>query len=586
MNLKRDKNLLVRIVLRSTLIVFTLTILCTFLIYLYYFVHPRSYRATLTFSLSDSMGQPLPINKQNNTLAFLFLQPVHYSNFQSLLSNSFYKKKFHENIHLSRNGDLINLDFEAATIEEAQYGLKTWFSAFSDIIIKHNQKMLLSEQQVDQQPDNTAVLNEIVQEFRSSIDSFMHNNAKQTELNDLSVQLTEATLKRIHLMSQNSTIKMMRENGQSLLSLSFIAGDSAIAALESKRDLLETQKAHMAAQLGWRHPQLKAMAAESEVLSKQLENKILQIVEQVHLDEILARDFEEKLREKISVFGRDQSQSLNQIFNKLESRLKALNVKNESANKSSSLKNIKIQVVSPATLMPVSFINLYGKNIILIIILVSLIIFLGSLLLFQQFLKTKKSQPKKDNLKVSESILLSEKIKKLESFVTIEELSNLLKQHTSRVVSIIGPESARTAAKLSLHLIKEQKKILLVDISGQQIKKVIGPHRGLSDILTGNAQLHDVIYRDYDTGVDILPQGLASSSYVQNFSNNIPEILQEFKKEYDFIILEIASKPEYGFEHFARLTDYYICNSTLNEQGWMIEMVSKFPKLIYRIVSS
>ncbi|MDD9334241.1 MAG: hypothetical protein PV354_11510, partial [Bartonella sp.] len=84
--------------------------------------------------------------------------------------------------------------------------------------------------------------------------------------------------------------------------------------------------------------------------------------------------------------------------------------------------------------------------------------------------------------------------------------SNFLKGRTSTVVSIIGPEAARTAAKLSLHLIKERKTILLVDISGQQIEKIIGPHRGLSDILTGNAQLQDIIYRDYDTGVDILPQ--------------------------------------------------------------------------------
>lgn len=69
-----------------------------------------------------------------------------------------------------------------------------------------------------------------------------------------------------------------------------------------------------------------------------------------------------------------------------------------------------------------------------------------------------------------------------------------------------------------------------MDISGEQIEKVIGPHRGLSDILIGSAQLHDVIYHDYDTGVDILPQGLTNAVYAQDFSNNISHLLQELKK--------------------------------------------------------
>lgn len=98
------------------------------------------------------------------------------------------------------------------------------------------------------------------------------------------------------------------------------------------------------------------------------------------------------------------------------------------------------------------------------------------------------------------------------------------------VVSIIGVQAARMAAKLSLHLVKEKKTVLLVGISGQQIEKIIGPHRGLSDVLTGDAQLQDVIYRDYDTGVDILPQGLASAVRAQDFSNDIPRLLEEFKK--------------------------------------------------------
>ncbi|WP_208434132.1 hypothetical protein [Bartonella taylorii] len=588
MSLKNNKRLFVCMKPRNVLAILLLVVLCAFLIWLYYFIQPRIYRATLTFSLSDSVGKPLPVDKQNNVLAFLFSQSIllNDSNLQNFSLDVYQKKGLRENIGLSRNGDFIDLTFEAGTVEAAQRGLETWFSAFSQVIVKQKQKLLLTEQQADQQYDKTTVQN-IVQTFRSSVNSFIYRNVKQTELKDLSVQLTQATLKRIHLTSLNSTINMMRENGQSLLSLSFIASNSMISALESKRDLLETQRAHMVAQLGWTHPQIKAMTAELEALSLQLENKILQIVHQVHADEVIATEFENQLKKRIGFFVRDQSLSLNQLFNELENKIKAVvDAQNKEMSKGSSLlQNTKIHVVMPTTLAPISFMALYGKNII-VGVFASLITLFGGVLLFYQCFGTGKDKPEENGSKNDESVLVSKRIKNLESFITMEGLSDFLKYRTSTVVSIIGLEAARTAAKLSLHLVKERKTILLVDISGQQIEKVIGPHRGLSDILTGNAQLQDVIYRDYDTGVDILPQGLTSAVCAQDFSNDISNLIQEFKKDYDFIILEMASEPKYGFEQFAELTDHYICSISLSEQDWMMQMVSRFPKTVYRVVVS
>ncbi|WP_273718060.1 MULTISPECIES: hypothetical protein [Bartonella] len=607
MSLKCNKRLFVRTVWRNILIVLLLQMLCISLIWLYYFVQPRGYQATLVFSLSDSVGKSLPIEKQDNIIAFLFLQPIFLDDSHFSLSAS-YKKKKQENIRLSRHGDLINLTFEAETREAAQRGVETWFSAFSQVIIKQKQS-LLNEKLEDKQYDNTAIIN-IMQEFRASVDSFIQHGVKQTELHDLSMQLTQATLKRIHLTSLNSTINMMRENGQSLLSLSFIADNSAIIALESKRDLLETQRAHMAVQLGWTHPQIKAMTAELEAVSQQLKNKILQIVYQVHSDEIIATELEKQLKKRMSFFVKDQCQSLNQIFNAFENKIKVeIDAQNKMMSKSAQgrekvigsyrglnddsllLQNTKIHVVMPTTLAPISFIALYGKNILVSALASFLTLFLGIVLFYPCF-RSKKDKlseedlrSKENSFKKNESILVSQETKSLEAFITIEGLSDVLKWRASTIISIIGPEAARTAAKLSLHLIKENKTILLVDISGQQIEKVIGPHRGLSDILTGNAQLHDVIYRDYDTGVDILPQGLTSAVSAQDFSDNISHILQEFKKEYDFIILEMASEPKYGFEQFAELTDYYICHTVLNEQDWMMRMVSHFPKTVYRVVA-
>ncbi|WP_144753422.1 MULTISPECIES: hypothetical protein [Bartonella] len=607
MSLKCNKRLFVRTVWRNILIVLLLQVLSISLIWFYYFIQPRGYQATIVFSLSDSAGKPLPIEKQDNIITFLFSQPIFLDDSHFSLS-AFYKKKKQENIRLSRHDDLINLTFEAETLEAAQQGVETWFSTFLQVIVKQKQ-FLLNENLKDKRYDNTAIVN-IMQGFRASVDSFIQHDVKQTELHDLSLQLTQATLKRIHLTSLNSTINMMREKGQSLLSLSFIAGNSAIVSLESKRNLLEAQRAHMAVQLGWTHPQIKAMTAELEAVSYQLKNKISQIVDQVHLDEIIATELEKQLKKKMGFFVKDQSHSLNQIFSAFENKIKAeIDVQNKAMRESAQerekvigsyrglnddsllLQNAKIHVVKPTTLAPISFMALYGKNI-LVSTLASFLPLLFGIMLFSSCFRSKKDQlleedlrPKENSLKKNESILVSQEMKNLEAFITIEGLSDILKWRASTVISIIGPEAARTAAKLSLHLTKEHKTILLVDISGQQIEKVIGPHRGLSDILTGNAQLHDVIYRDYDTGVDILPQGLTSAVSAQDFSNNISHILQEFKKEYDFIVLEMASEPKYGFEQFAELTDYYISNTVLNEQDWMMRMVSRFPKTVYRVVA-
>ncbi|EJF75063.1 hypothetical protein HWV54_06810 [Bartonella alsatica] len=586
---KCDRKPLVRTVLQNIFVVLLLAVLCAFLISLYCFIQPRGYRATLTFSLSDTVGKPLPIDKQNNVIALLLSQPIFFNDLilRNLSFERHLKKDFHENIRLSRNGDFIDLIFEAKTFGAAQYGLETWFSAFSKIIRKQKQKLLLGERQITQQYDKTAIFN-IVQEFRSSVDSFIYHNIKQAELNDLSVQLTETTLKRIHLTVLNSTVNMMRESGQSLLSLSFIARNPMISTLESRRDLLETQRAHMITQLGWTHPQIKAMTAELEAVSHQLENKILQIVHQLHADEVIAMEFEKQLKKRVSFFVKDQFQALDQMFNELENKIRTIvDVQNEELNEDSSLlKNIKIHVVVPTTIKAISFMTLYEKNVI-ISAFTGLVILLGGGILFCLYYAAKKNKPREDGLKGDEkSALVFEGIKKLESFITLERLSDFLKCRASMIVSIIGPESARTAAKFSLHLIKERKTILLVDISGQQIEKVIGPHRGLSDILTGNAQLQDVIYRDYDTGVDILPQGLTNTISAQDFSANLPNLLQEFKKDYDFIILEMESEPKYGFEQFAELTDYYICSIALNEQDWILQMVSRFPKTVFRVVAS
>ncbi|WP_329957996.1 hypothetical protein [Bartonella sp. F02] len=557
------------------------------MIWLYYFVQPRSYRAMLAFTLSDSVGFPLPNDKQNNIVTLLLSQSITSENLNhyKFFSSDAYTGEVRENIRFSRHGDLINLSFKAETIEDARKGLEVWFSAFSEAIAKWNQKLLLVQKKNDQQYPHTT-LSDIIQDFRSSFFTTAQHDAQQSELNALYTQLTDVAIKRIYLEILSSAIKAIRKNDHSLLSISYIANNASVSALKSKLDLLETQKAHMAVQLGWEHPQIKAMIAESKILSTQLKQKVEQISDQIHLDAIVIKNFELQLRKKINFFVKNQSQSLDQILNALENKIKTvIDVQNKATNPYIPLEQItKIHMVVPVTVSQIPFISLYGKNIF-IGSLVSLIILFVGMIFFQKDSSVEKKKSRKEALKKQENIFSSDAIKTFETLITIEELSNILKEHTSVVISVIGLGAAQVAAKLSLHLVEGKKKILLVDISGQQIERVIGPHRGLSDILTGSAQLQDIIYRDYDTGVDILPQGLTSAARAQNFSSDIPNLLESFKKDYDFIILEMANKPQFGEVQIAHVTDYYICSVSLNENDWMMQMISKIPKTIYRIIS-
>ncbi|WP_336276985.1 hypothetical protein [Bartonella sp. CB178] len=575
MNFKHNEEPPIRIALWGTVIVSLFAALCVLLVCLYYFSSPFAYRATLTFSLSDPAGKSLPVDNQSNAVVFPFLS---YASSNSLFLSNFYKKNFAENIYFSGDGELINLVFEAKTVADARYGVESWFAAFLEAIVKKNEKLLSMRQHIDQQYDDTTVPS-IIQEFHSSIDSFIRRDVRQIELKDLYAQLTEATLKRIYLRNLSSTIRAIRKNGQSLLSLSFITNNSAISVLESKRNLLETQKAHMAAQLGWEHPQIKAMTAESEVISRQLNDKILQIVNQIHSDEIIAENFEIQLRKRIGFSAKDRYDSLNKMFDELENKIReTVDSRNKAINEDPSLQDIRVHVIVPTTLSPISFITLYGK---IVGVLAGLLVFFGGLLLLQRCLGERRKQSKR----IGSSIPLSKATDGLEACATIEGLSDFLKWSAPSVISIVGSEAARMAAKLSLHLIKECKTILLVNVSGQMIEKMIGPHRGLSDILTGHIQLQDVVYRDYDTGVDILPRGLTSPARAQEFAKNIPDILREFKKNYDFIILEIETEPKYGFEQFAELTDCYICDTVIDGQNWVMKMISKLPKIVYRVAA-
>jgi len=99
------------------------------------------------------------------------------------------------------------------------------------------------------------------------------------------------------------------------------------------------------------------------------------------------------------------------------------------------------------------------------------------------------------------------------------------------------------------------KKVLLIDISASKIGSLIGPHRGFTDVLTGDAAIHEVIYKDYDTGIDILPQGLASAIRARDFSRDIGQLVDMITEQYDMVLFAMSTPPSYGLNEIVTLCD-------------------------------
>ena len=108
---------------------------------------------------------------------------------------------------------------------------------------------------------------------------------------------------------------------------------------------------------------------------------------------------------------------------------------------------------------------------------------------------------------------------------------------------------------------------MLIDISASQIGSLIGPHRGFTDVLTGDAAIQEVIYKDYDTGIDILPQGLASTMRARDFSKDIGQLVDTITEQYDMVLFAMSTPPSYGLNEIVKLCDCtVVCALNDNEQ--------------------
>jgi len=153
----------------------------------------------------------------------------------------------------------------------------------------------------------------------------------------------------------------------------------------------------------------------------------------------------------------------------------------------------------------------------------------------------KKSAERKLFFKDEEDSHLAESLRVLRTNIHfMEESKNRIIVFTS---SIPKEGKSTVAANYAMSVAISGEKVLLVDCDirrprahssfGKKISK------GMGDVLLGNASVEEVILKDVENGLDILPSKHLKENVTELFlGNKMKELLEKLKETYDLIVLD------------------------------------------------
>ena len=416
---------------------------------------------------------------------------------------------------------------------------------------------------------------------------------KQTD--DLYSSLIVAIGNRVAYNASIEVLKNLLNTGQSPLVLDFIANDPAVLKTTDDLNKLTAEIAHMETQLAGNHPQIKAMRAEQNALKSELEGNIELAIKRLYAQADVATKVERGLRNELNgTVGVTGSSDDNRSLDELEKKLKAIwDDYDKTIEKSGLLRASNFVVVNgPITVEKQSVLSRYGSRILgfaLIVFLLLLII--QTIIKNRALFKTRRNvdgqfsdrKGNSDGGSMNTSAPSSPK-----AALNLAETVEKLEQKHAGFIAVVGKKAAKTAARLSMELKKENNAILLVDISTNEIGNLIGPHRGFTDVLTGDAKISEVIYNDYDTGVDILPQGLASPLRAKDFSKDIPAFISALESSYSIVIVAMSGEPEFGLEEIFSESDCLVISSGDKSDGdhWTELFLKYSAQPVFRLINN
>lgn len=490
---------------------------------------------------------------------------------------------FNENVSVYAKNNIIYLNYTNQNKQELEEKVQAWISAYVaayEMAYQSNLRLIKEIKTIrDKEIENAIIA--FISEYQSNLKQL--DQAHQ--LSSLGSQLNQAMINKIIAKNHLDIIDQAKEQGFEPLSVPFIASSPRVKQLVEDNARLDRDIAYMRTQLGSKSPHIKAMIAESAILESQLKEEIKFVIDRFYINANSENELEKKLRNQVDELQtrlyKQPDQSLAHFEQKLADVLNHYDDKYEKISQYPV--SLKVKTIEPLKIQAE-----FKKWLYLIII--SIAFFMGLLCFWLVILVFEKRSMRHSKSMIKdqdfEEIKKSLPLKAEFQTKTIEQLTVMVSLLKHGVVALVGETAPKMSARLALNVVEREKRVVLIDVSGDQIEKLIGPHRGLSDVLTGDALLEDVIYKDHDTGIDILAQGLASPMRAQDFSGDVSQIFTALKQDYEVIVITMTQKPIFAINEIIQNLDFFVFSSLKKseQQLWLDEMTPIVTPHIYELI--
>lgn len=481
-------------------------------------------------------------------------------------------------------GNDLTAFYHSLSVKEYPDHIELVFSDESEtrarLMLQYVLNVLTKEFLDSDQHGNGNELSKIREERNKRIGSALENFKKNWKTDDYKAgnaelygALISAVDNRIAYMASIEVLGNLLETGKSPLDLDFIARDPAVQNTRANLNKLATEIAHMETQLGSTHPQIKAMMSEQNALKQELDRHINLAIERLYTEADLCVKVENGLRDELIKAGDINNQSGKQALDQLEEKLKSIWADYDKKTDDRGLADNQNIEVSPISVEKRSLLSRFGWPLSIFTLVIFLVLLVASRFFARCWKKERKhvsgqekSQTSKNSVDISSAPVKAPEQLKLDFAGLVDEI----RKFNLRIVTVVGKDAAQASARLSMKLRSVEKSVLLVDISTNEIGNLIGPHRGFTDVLTGDAKISEVIYSDYDTGVDILPRGIASLLRAKDFASDIPTLIDALKEQYAVILIAMSLVSEFGVEEIFKQSNCLIisCHDLNDQDNW------------------
>lgn len=415
--------------------------------------------------------------------------------------------------------------------------------------------------------------------FRSThgLQSSAGTTINEQQLSELNAQLILARANLAEKQAIAARARQIQQSGGSIETVAGVLQSTTISGLRQKQAELAREQADLSSKYGPRHPAIVNIDAQRRDLERQIGNEITRIVGSIANDAAVARSRVDALQSSLDQLrGRagDDNQASVQLreLERVASANRAvyeafLNRYGETST-IQDLKATDARVITRAA-RPGNASYPRVQLFTGIAFMVSLFAGVGVALLIEQLdngLKTGPeieatlriaclgsipAIPKAGAAAAREHVLkkplssFSESLRGLRSALA---LSNV--DHPPKVVlftsALPGEGKTTTAVSFAHNAAMAGQRTLLIDcdLRHPSVHKSFAkatPKAGIVELLAGHVSLEDVLFKDAESGVEVLPVASGSANPADLLgSGQMQKLLDQFRRDYDFIVLDSA----------------------------------------------